>query len=549
MKKKLSATEPERTKARILYRENKFRDAGMLFSKISQRNPQDHEAWLMQGLCLQKLGQLQQATAFMERARALKPRSAKILNALGFAWLERGWTDRAIQTLQQALEQKPDYIDAHDNLIKALLAASRYHAAIAACHTALQYSPDSADLLCQLAVALEQTHQLDEARTAANKALKLNPAQVRAGLILAKLDKRSGKLAEACQLLQSLLKRSLPPLQTATLAAELGDVLDRMGDYTGAFKAFDTGNRTLAQTITPAQAAQGSIFDQIERHRQWFSRATTAGWETAPPVHEKPSPLFLVGFPRSGTTLTEQILASLEQIVPSDEKPVLSRLASELPGLLNRPFRYPEDLNNLTTAELVRLRERYWTLVGGMIGPVASDHRLLDKLPLNIIDLGLVYRLFPDAKVIVVIRDPRDSCLSCFMQPFMLNQAMINFLSLEQSALFYSAVMDLWLHYRDTLGLRYLEIRYEDLVSDFEAKARQLVQFIGEQWNDSVLRYFEHARKRDVSTPSYSAIASPVYSRSVGRWKHYRARLAGVDSILAPFLEEFGYSDTNNPDI
>jgi hypothetical protein len=128
------------------------------------------------------------------------------------------------------------------------------------------------------------------------------------------------------------------------------------------------------------------------------------------------------------------------------------------------------------------------------------------------------------------------------MQPFLLNQAMVNFLSLEQTARFYAAVMDLWLHYRAVLGLEFLEIRYEDLVADFETTARRLVGFIGEPWDDAVLRYFEHTRKRDVSTPSYSAIASPIYSRAVGRWRNYETWLRPHLSLIEPYLREFGYA-------
>jgi Flp pilus assembly protein TadD len=532
----------EREQAHGLYREQKFLEASMLFSKISQRNPRDHDALLMQGLCLYRLGQLDKAITLLKQAASLDPQSARAANALGQVWLEKGWVDPAIQNLKQALQLKKDYTKAHENLIKTLLASSRFLEAINACRTALQYSPDSAWLHCQLAVALEQSHQLEEARTAAETADKLEPGHVRANLIIAKLDKRSNRLMLARDRLRSLLTRRLPPLQAATLAAELGDVLDRMGNYSAAFRAFDAGNRVLAQTVTPEQAAHASIFDQIERHKKWFTRSSTQGWKNIQLEDAKSSPLFLVGFPRSGTTLTEQVLSSLEQIVPSDEKPILSRLVSELPGLLNRPIHYPEDLGDLSRTELDNLRARYWTLVDGMVGPVRAGQQLLDKLPLNIIDLGLVYRLFPDARVIVVLRDPRDCCLSCFMQPFKLNQAMVNFLSLGESARFYAAVMDLWIHYRSTLGLRSLEIRYEDLVADFETQARKLVEFAGEEWDDTVLRYFEHARKRDVSTPSYSAITSPVYSRSIGRWKHYRTHLQPINKLLEPYLEKFDYN-------
>ena len=529
-------------RALVLFREKKFLEAGQHLARICQENSSDDEAWLLQGLCAQNLGHLDQAIRLLERAVSLKPASARFHNTLGGACLQRGYVDRALDSFRKAVQLRDDYAEAYDNLTRALLAASRYHEAVTTCQAALRVMPDSAQIHARLAVALEQTHQLDAARCAAEQAVGFEPGNVRANLILAKLDKRAGDLSAARDRLQRVLRAHLPPNQAATLAAELGDVLDRMGDYDTAFRAFQTANQTLARTVAPALAKQDSIFTHMARNRAWFTRATTAGWEQVPSENTRRSPIFVVGFPRSGTTLTEQVVASLKRIVPTDERPVLSRLVSELSALVGRPGRYPEVLAELTSQELGRVRKRYWELVQGMLRTVDAGQRLLDKLLLNIIELGLVYRLFPDARVIVVLRDPRDCCLSCFMQPFLPNQAMVNFLTLDQTARFYVAVMDLWRHYRATLGLACLEVRYEDLVEHFEPSARRLVDFIGEPWDDAVLKYFEHARTRDVSTPSYTAVASPIYTRSIGRWRHYRAQMEPVLEVLRPYVAEFGYT-------
>ncbi|MDH5764381.1 MAG: sulfotransferase [Gammaproteobacteria bacterium] len=518
-----------------------YQKSGAAFQKITKINPQDDEAWLMQGLCMLQLGQVESAIVCLERAIAVNPDSADAHYHLGRIWLNRGWTDLAIKNLQHAIDLRENHIDAHRSLVIALLASGKFLETIDACHIALKYAPADANIYCQLAVALEHSNQLEDARSEAEKALNISPGHVRANLIIAKLDKRAGNLEHARLRLMTELNKSLPPLQIATLAAELGDVLDRMGDYTAAYESFDTGNKTLADTISPEQAEQGNVIHQINRHMHWFTPARTEGWDNEVQDNDEPSPIFLVGFPRSGTTLTEQVLASLDSIVPSDEQPVLSRLISELPMLLNRPFRYPEDLNKLCDDELKTLRARYWTLVDAMIGKPEEGKRLLDKLPLNIIDLGMVYRLFPDARIIVVLRDPRDCCLSCFMQPFQLNQSMVNFLSLKQSSKFYAATMDLLAHYQSVLGLEFLEVRYEDMVDDLETEARKLVEFTDEEWDDTVLNYFEHASKRDVRTPSYSAITSPIYSKSMGRWRNYKTQIKSVLPILEPYIKAFHY--------
>lgn len=528
-------------RALALFRQKQFREAGQLVAEVCRQNPRDEEAWLIQGLCAQHLGRLDQAMALLQRAVSLNPSSARFHNALGGACLQRGHVERALGCFRAALRIENDYAEAHDNLTKALLAGSYYLEAVKGCQTALEVLPDCGQIRARLAFALEQTHQLDAARSAAQEAIAIEPGNVRANLILAKLDKRSGYLNDARARLQRALGAPLPPSQSATLAAELGDVLDRMGDYDAAFRAFENANQTLARTVPPALAAQNSILAHMACNREWFTRIRTAGWKREPSTGSPRSPIFLVGFPRSGTTLTEQVICSLPQIVPTDERPVLSRLVGEFSTLFGRPVNYPEGLAKLTGGELGRLRNRYWALLQGMLGGFDTDRRVLDKLPLNIIELGLVYRLFPDARVIVVLRDPRDCCLSCFMQPFLPNQAMVNFLTLRNTVNFYAAVMDLWRHYRTELDLNYIEVRYEDLVEQFEPTARRLVDFVGEPWSDTVLKYFEHAQSRNVSTPSYAAVASPIYSRSVGRWRHYHAQMEPVLEVLQPYVAEFGY--------
>lgn len=527
--------------ALALFNSQNYQEAASAFARLSKQNSKDHELWLMQGLCAQRLGYIDKAIDLLKHAISLKQRSAKLHNKLGYLYLEKGYIDLAIQSFREAISIKADYKEAHENLTTALLSSCRYHESVSACHNALRIAPNSTDIRCRLAVALEKIHQLDDALDAAKEALDIAPGHVRASFIVARLEKRSGNLEAARDRLKLLLRNRLPAVHAATMAAELGDVLDRMGEYDEAYEQFENSNEYIAQIITPEQAAHAPIYEKINALKHTFSRRFVNGWNEEIASKGQNTPIFLVGFPRSGTTLTEQLLASVDNIMPSDEKPFVGRLINEIPSLLNRPFRYPYDLGALSSHEIKRLRVRYWTLVEGMLGQVDSSVQLLDKLPLNIIDLGLIYRIFPKARVIVVLRDPRDTCLSCFMQPFQPNQAMINFLSLDNSALFYAAVMDLWLHYRAVLELDFHVLRYEDVVENCEAEARRLVEFAGMPWDDSVLRYFEYARKRDVSTPSYSAVVSPIYSRSIGRWRHYSAQMQTVMSSLERYIKEFNY--------
>ena len=175
-------------------------------------------------------------------------------------------------------------------------------------------------------------------------------------------------------------------------------------------------------------------------------------------------------------------------------------------------------------------------VTGGLAG-----RRVVDKLPLNLVDAGLISLLFPDARIIVALRDPRDAVLSCFMQDFRLNDAMAAFLGRASTAGLYHAVMSLWLHYRTVLALPWMEYRYEDLVADFEGTVRDLLSFVGEPWDPVVLRYREAIPGRAISTPSYAAVTSPIHGQAVERWRRYADWLAPEAAVLAPYVAAFGY--------
>jgi hypothetical protein len=154
---------------------------------------------------------------------------------------------------------------------------------------------------------------------------------------------------------------------------------------------------------------------------------------------------------------------------------------------------------------------------------------------------GAIPWIFPGSRVIAAIRDPRDACLSCFMQRFALNEAMIHFLTLESTATFYAQVMGLWLESRSKLSVPWIEYRYEDLVADFEGTAGRVLDFMGLSWDDEVTRYAKTARKREIRTPSHEAVTREINDRAVSRWRNYADQLAPILPVLEPFVREFGY--------
>ncbi len=239
--------------------------------------------------------------------------------------------------------------------------------------------------------------------------------------------------------------------------------------------------------------------------------------------------------------MTEQILAAHENVTTSDEQPVLDGIATRLSGILGRELSYPSCINTLGPDELRVLRKYYWEKMTHVLGNKILNGKFIDKLPLNIIHLGLIARIFPDAKVIVALRDPRDVCLSCFMQLFHVNETMLQFLDIKNTTQYYAAIMALWLAYRDTLDIQWMESRYEDIVSDFDNSTHRLNTFLGLETQKSLDNFHRQAAARSISTPSYHDVSTPIFQRAVGRWRHYREQLKPAMGELTPFLKTFGY--------
>jgi hypothetical protein len=245
----------------------------------------------------------------------------------------------------------------------------------------------------------------------------------------------------------------------------------------------------------------------------------------------------MVGFPRSGTTLLDTVLRSHPDIVVVEEMPLIERVKTEL----GQPPTFAT-LDALEPDGILRLRAAYLDELRHHLGDGLKDRLVVDKLPLNLVNAGLIHRVFPEAKFIVALRHPCDCVLSCFMQNFRLNDAMANFLDLKQAARLYDLAMTLWMQYQQKLGLDVGYLKYEDLVLDLRSATEPLLGFLGLKWDDALMNYQETALSRGrINTPSYNQVTQKLYTQASGRWQNYRAQMAPVLPILEPWSEQWGY--------
>ena len=505
------------------------------------------------------------------KALELAPDYVEAWNNLGNLLAETGRLSAATGAFGEALRHRPEDATLPLNMAKKLEAGGRLEAAREAYRATLVLDPGQAAALAGLAAlsafmgdeaeaealyarleALEpdnpRTHagiaawhdaagRREAARAAAERALDLAPDHAEANLLLAQLDRRAGNLEAARERLEALDSDG----EEGRSAFELGRVLDRLGEFEAAFAAFGRANAALDRTGDSGRYDGARYRALIADIRAAVDKDTVAGWPGTMPDDGLAEPIFFVGFPRSGTTLMEQILDAHDDLVSLEEQPLLAAARRRLCELTATA--YPAALSAPSPQHMAEARQAYWQAATDALGADPGGRRLVDKLPLNIVHLALVRRLFPGAKVIVALRDPRDVVLSCFMQSFAPNDAMVHFNDLKRAAGLYDEVMSNWRAQRDFLGLDMFDYRYEDLVADPAAVAGRALEFLGLPWQQSVLDYHSRSRGRSVMTPSYQDVQEAVYSRAVARWRHYAAPLAPVLERLAPFAAAFGYTE------
>lgn len=523
--------------------------AGALRTAVELRG-QHFEIHLQLCTLLEELGrtdELAEARAGLTAALPPTAAQAELLADQRRAMPSR--TTEAITLYEHAVSLDPASTGLLVKLADCLFESDRFDDAIARYQQALELNPRTPGAAAGLVRVCERLSRLDDARWYAGSALELDPGDPMLNLALARLDRRDKNLPAARGRLEQQLHnpRITSKWTYGSMLVELGHTLDALGLYDEAFARFAQGQSTLAERTQAAQYPLAEYPAWLGSVAKKFSPAMVESWDDpAEVLAETPAPIFFVGFPRSGTTLLESMLAAHPRLVGTDEAGLLPELMNKVKALVGDTVLFPDNLALLTPEHIATLRAQYHADARALLGHDRTQgKRIVDKLPLNIARLPAMRRIFPDAKILVAIRDPRDCCLSAFFQIFGPNHAMVHFHSLETSCRLYAQVMGLYMLYKQMPGLDLMETRYEDLVQDTQNQARAVVEFLGEDWSDEVLAWRDHDTDKAVSTASYQQVTEPIYQRSRARWKHYEQYLAPHAPMLAPFIERFGYSSAD----
>jgi tetratricopeptide (TPR) repeat protein len=486
-------------------------------------------------------GDNQGALPLLLRARELAPRHVDLLNALGECLSRLGRSREAVEAFDAAIAIAPD-ARLHFGRALALEDLSELDAARAGFEQVLALDPASSEALARLALLAVQRGDAKGARASATRSLAINPRGATARIAAATAALEEKDLAGAEEQVVALMRDpDLGPINRAFGHSLAGDILDAQGKTAEAFNAYAASKSVLRAFYAPTVGAYENVRAREQRLAEYFRRADASLWRGAP---QKPdggprTHAFLVGFPRSGTTLLEQVLASHPDVTAMPERTCLMDSASEF-------FNFDADLDRLAVlpeAELDKWRAAYWRRVTETQGAL-SRPVFVDKMPLNAVFLPLIAKLFPDARIIFALRDPRDAVLSCFRRRFAINAGMYEFTALDTAAAYYAAVMDLMQVYRDKLTLDLIETRHESLIADFEGEARRLCDFLGLDFHDSMRAFAGRAKARNIDTPSSAQVARGLSDLGVAQWRRYQLQLKPVLSVLAPYVARFGYPET-----
>jgi tetratricopeptide (TPR) repeat protein len=486
-------------------------------------------------------GRFEDAIVELGQGLALDPHDANLLTTMGHCLLDLDRRQEAAKVFEAALKIDPQSPEANHGYGWAAERLGALDAAQSAFARAVAYNPKYADPLAALSGLAARRRDWTTARDFAHRALAVDPRHAIALINLARIDIGTRDFDAAERRLQDLLATTtLHPMVRINAQLLLGDALDGAGRYRKAFAAYARGKSQFREAYRPAFDSPDMVTAPagVRRIMAEFLETPTESW-SAPSSSRKVKGVhaILTGFPRSGTTLLENVLDTHPKVVALGERPLLIDAEIEFltqPGGIAR-------LGNVVGDLLEPYRESYWNNAREY-KPVSANDVFVDKHPFTTIRLPLIAKVFPDAKIIFMIRDPRDVVLSCFRRSFNINRSTYEFSELESGARYYATVMEAGRTYLDRLPLNTLKVRYEDLVADFEGQTKALCDFLGIEWTPRLRDFAETARANAIATPSSTQVGRGLYEGGVEQWRNYDFALKPVMPILQPWIEHFGYA-------
>jgi len=482
-------------------------------------------------------GRFEQAIPFLTRALKLVPTDSSMMLALARCLLGLDRAGEALAVIEAALELAPEYANAHAYKGQALGHLSWLAKEEQSYLRALELDPDN--LIARAGLASLSSHfgEHGDARAHAEAVLQAAPDHADAALVLAVADIAEGAPVAAEARIRALIAEHGP---NPTLTGHLADALDAQDRAAEAFEAYGDYGQALHR-LHGGQFLEDNVLRAAERTASLLYRVPASAW----PKGGAPSPepagvdthVFLLGFARTGTSLLGLALEGDPQVELLQEREPLTDALQHFAGRDGL-----ERLVMAGEAELAPLRAAYWRRARAA-GATLERKVFVDKQPMNSVNLPVIARLFPGAKILFAMRDPRDVVLSCFRQRFLINRYTYHLLTADGTARLYGAAMEVAERMQGLVSLDTLTVRHEDLVEDFDREMGEICRFLGLGWSDALRTFGSRVRSRGVATPSASQLTMGLNSKGVGQWRRYARQLEPLAPYLEPWVERFGYDE------
>ena len=553
------------------YKNGRYKETKKLAVSITKDFPKYSFGWKILGVVLGVLDRKSEAINAMQKAVALSPQDPEAHSNMGVTLKELGRLDEAEASYNQAIALKPDYSEAYSNLGVTLQELGRLDEAEASYNQAIALKPNFAKAYCNLGVTLKELGRLDEAEASFNQAIALNPDYAEAYLNLCELLENMNRADELLSFIRGISRKNFEKkadflyyealiefqkenyetaaklvekininellIKRQPLAFKLkGDIYHHKKNYKEAFEAYKSKNKRVKESLEyKKQDSEKYFSQQFEKVTQIEQLQELSLYKSViEPTWIQPT--FLIGFPRSGTTLLDTILRTHTNINVLEEQPMMEKMYASFRNIPTISKIEAMDNSAVETAVDIYFQElKKHTKVD-------TKQVLVDKLPLNILQLPLINQVFPNAKYIIGLRHPLDCVLSCWMQNFKLNPAMANMIELGRIVDFYDVVMRILKLSEERYSLNTHRIRYEDLVLNFEENVSNLLIFLDLKWEEELKNYQKTALARDrIHTPSSSQVIKPIYQTASYRWKNYEEYLEQYKERLIPWIQRYGY--------
>lgn len=499
----------ELARAKVIWRERRFDEALRCFKEAVRQAPNDVSVLIDAGRALGARFQMDLSMGLLSKASRLGSRRADVQYEVGKSY-------RMLRRMEEAE------------------ACFRRACRLAA-------SPQSE---LELAMICERRHTLDEAADWVTRVLRREPRSSLALLLRARIERRRGEVDKArATLLMLTTTPSLPPDALAEAYGELSTLLDAAGDYDGAWNAILMCKQFLLAHEQSAWTVAQFVLARCSR----MIDALTAGhfdrWQSTADCGPKQRLALLTGFPRSGTTLLEQALDAHPDIVSCEEADVFSAEIFPRLGENRQPdSRIDQLLDELSPRQICDARQFYVNATQAILGEPIGSRLVLDKNPAMNLMIPVMKRVFPELKLAIALRDPRDVVVSCFLRYLPINPISVCFLALERTIDRFVLDMGAWLKMREMTG-NWVEVRYEDVVADLGRETRRTVKVLDVPWDESILQYRTRTAVKQVRSPSYEEVSRPIFTTSIGRWQNYQRQLAPLLDRLRPLIAALGYEN------